>query len=86
MTLHLYFRNTDGSLTWSAWFVLTGISLVWFLWALGVFLAPGWVLTRVGLPSDWRAMTALRAIGLVAGAIALIVAALIVASKPGKLY
>jgi len=84
--LHEYFRNADGSLTSSAWFTLVVVSLAWSLWALGVLIAPGWVLTRIGLARTRRAVTVLRLMGLVAAAVAVLVTALVLGATPGKLY
>lgn len=86
LPLHEYFRNADGSLTSSAWFTLVVVSLAWSLWALGVLIAPGWVLTRIGLPRTRRAVTVLRLMGVVAAAVAVVVTALVLGATPGKLY
>jgi hypothetical protein len=86
MTLHLYFRNLDGSLTWAGWFILVSVALVWFVWGLSASVATGWMLSRFNLAHSGRANALLRVAGLVSCAVGITVGALVLLSTPGKLY
>jgi hypothetical protein len=86
MTLHLYFRNLDGSLTWASWFILVSVAAVWFGWGLSASVAPWWMLSRLNMAHSRRANALLRVAGVVSCAVGVTVGMLVLLSTPGKLY